>query len=669
MRQRLRNFFSTPFQLVLMLSFSLIAAITIAIGAWAIAQTISDYLSEAMNERVARDIQLAETFFDLKLNEIEGITARLSRNPLVVQSIRTSLQGDEQFRTIIDQQITNDLTSPGLGGNYIIAVLDDKGNVITGQLFSVNGELRKFASAGNWMSLGIVQEALSSGETFAATEVIPKSLLEQVDLADQARIQILETPMQSPELFDAREGSAGLALVSAAPIKDEQANIIGAMLAFHLINNDFTIVDRITEIASIDTATIFFGDLRVSTNVMTPEGNRAIGTRVSEEVRDVVLLQGKEYVGTAFVVNENYITRYDPLKDQSGHVIGILYVGVKQASFQRLLNSFNQRILLVALGTILLTIIITTPVSRAITRPLNQLKVLVTANRQVAEGDMSARVPVLSGGEVGLLENSFNSMLDTLQITQDQLVQSEKLASLGQLAAGVAHELNNPLGTILLYSDILRKELDPDSTYRTDIEIIVNETKRCKAIVSALLEFARQNKVVAQPTEINSLINNVAEMALKHHQTSGIEISYELDLDLPIIQADPSQLYQALVNLVDNAIDAMPGGGKITLRTRNRPTGMITFEIEDTGEGIPAENIGKLFTPFFTTKPMGKGTGMGLAITYGIIKLHRGQINVRSEINKGTRFTIQLPIKLQGIPQSNSSAQDMPSYQTLKVKR
>jgi signal transduction histidine kinase len=366
-----------------------------------------------------------------------------------------------------------------------------------------------------------------------------------------------------------------------------------------------------------------------------------------------VLLQGKEYVGTAFVVNENYITRYDPLKDQSGQVIGILYVGARQASFQRLLNSFNQRILLVALGTILLTIIITTPVSRVITHPLNQLKVLVAANRQVAAGDMSARVPVLSGGEIGLLENSFNSMLDTLQITQDQLVQSEKLASLGQLAAGVAHELNNPLGTTLLYSDILLKELGPDSTYRADIEIIVNETKRCKGIVSTLLEFARQNQVVAQPTEINALIQNVAELALKHHQVSAIEMVYELDLDLPIIQADSLQLYQALINLVDNAIDAMPTGGKITLRTRNRPAGMITFEIEDTGEGISPDNISRLFTPFFTTKPMGKGTGMGLAIVYGIIKLHRGQINVSSEVNKGTRFTIQLPIKLQGIAKSN----------------
>ena len=199
---------------------------------------------------------------------------------------------------------------------------------------------------------------------------------------------------------------------------------------------------------------------------MTLEGLRAIGTRLSQEVSDVVLRNGEEFVGPAFVVNADYITRYDPVRNHLGRVIGIIYVGAKQASFQRLLNNFNQRILLVALGTILLTIIITVPVSQRITSPLNQLKVLAHANRHVAGGDMSIRVPARASGEVGLLEKSFNSMLDTLQITQDQLVQSEKLASLGQLAAGVAHELNNPLGTILLYSDILFERAESRLAYQ-----------------------------------------------------------------------------------------------------------------------------------------------------------------------------------------------------------
>ena len=655
MRQRVRDFFSTPLQLVLVISFSVIAASTFAIGSWVITQTINDYLSNAMNERVARDMHLAAAVYDLKLREIEGIAARISKDSLIINNLGKAAQG-EAVSTIIDQQIAGELSSPGLQGNHVILVLDNNGNVVAGQLQSATGERQKLLSGANWKSLDLVKEVLASGNPIVATGVIPADLLAQEGLAKQANIQILDTPKASPELFDAREGNAGLALVSVTPIKDEKGAILGLTLAFHLLNNDFTIVDRIKDVAGIDTATIFFGDLRVSTNVMTLEGLRAIGTRLSQEVSDVVLRNGEEFVGPAFVVNADYITRYDPLRDHLGRVIGIIYVGAKQASFQRLLNNFNQRILLVALGTILLTIIITVPVSQRITSPLNQLKVLADANRHVAGGDMSIRVPTRASGEVGLLEKSFNSMLDTLQITQDQLVQSEKLASLGQLAAGVAHELNNPLGTILLYSDILLKELSPESPIKADLEVIVNETKRCKGIVSALLEFARQNQVVAQPTNLNAVIRDVVGRELKQQQNVPIEVIDLLDPDLPAIQADTSQLYQVVVNLVENAIDAMPEGGKLTLGTHLGPAGMVTFELEDTGVGISADNYPKLFTPFFTTKPMGKGTGLGLAIVYGIIKLHRGQINIRSEVGIGTRVTIQLPIKLRGIANSDSQA-------------
>ena len=653
MNRLFKNLFSAPFQAVLVVSFSLVAALTIAIGTWTISRTITDYLSNAMNERVARDMQLAQALYNLTLDEIEGITQRIVMDPLVIYYLSGSHQRDENTQAIIEQQITTNISGLAFGGNQLIAILDQNGELIAGRLRSGDGQQTALTPSSNWTDLEIIQQVLSSGKPITATEVIPAELLTQVGLADQARISILDTPKAAIELFDAREGTAALALVSVFPIKDETDKTIGVVMASHLFNNDFTLVDRIKEVAGIDTATIFLGDLRVSTNVMTQEGERAIGTRVSEEVSQVVLNQGNEYVGTAFVVNENYITRYDPLKDHAGQEIGILYVGAKQASFYRLVNVFNQRIILVAIGTIILTIILTTPVSRAITRPLNQLKDLVEANRRVAGGDMSVRVPVRASGQIGLLGSSFNTMLDTLQTTQDQLVQSEKLASLGQLAAGVAHELNNPLGTILLYSDILLKEIDPESPHKTDLEIIVNETKRCKGIVGSLLEFARQNQVNAQPMDLNALIKSVIEVERKRYEGSAVEMIPQLDPNLPKIQADPDQMMQVLVNLIDNAVEEMPQGGKLFLRTFNEPEAMVTFEVEDTGRGIPQDNLSKLFTPFFTTKPIGKGTGLGLPIIYGIIKMHRGQINVHSEVDKGTKFRIQLPIRHQGINNSN----------------
>lgn len=661
MIQKIRGLYSQPFQLILVISFSMIAAITIAIGAWAITQTISDYLSDAMNERVARDMQLAENFYKLKLREVEGIALQLSRDPLLVDHIATIAQS-QGSRELIDQQIIHNFPESFLGGNHVLAVLNTRGDLLAAQFITPGKPTQTLPAGGNWSSLSVIQSALESGETISATEIIPAELLAQIELDELARIPVLDTPRASPTLFDEREGSAGLTIFSVTPIKNEQGETLGAAVAFHLLNNDFTLVDRIKETAGIDTSTIFLGDWRVSTNVTDEEGKRAIGTRLSKEVSDVVLYRGEVYVGSAFVVKEDYITRYDPLRDYQGQVIGILYVGARQASFQALLNSFNRRILLVAFGSILLTIVITTPVSRMITRPLNQLKELVEANRRVAEGDMSVRVPVRAGGEVGLLTSSFNSMLDTLQNTQDQLVQSEKLASLGQLAAGVAHELNNPLGTILLYSDIVKKELGPESPFSNDLEIIVNETKRCKSIVAALLEFARQNQVIAQPTNLNDLILSVVELHLKRCEASSVEVHLKLDPSLPHVQADPNQITQVLINLIENALDAMPEGGRLYIRSRNEPPGMVTLEFEDTGIGIPPEHLSKLFTPFFTTKPLGKGTGLGLAIIYGIIKMHRGQIFVTSEVNRGTKFTLQLPIRLLGssnINQFNSfSAQD-----------
>jgi two-component system, NtrC family, sensor kinase len=643
----IRKIFSNPFQFLLVFSFSVIATLAIAIGTWTISRTISDYLAVAMDERIDRDMHLAQVFYDLKLHEIEGVAERLSTDPLIMGQVQKSLAGDPFSSELIIRQIRSNVSQSDMGRNHLILILDRDGNLLAGDRRLTNRLGATFGPEQNWGSLGIIDESVSSERSITATEIIPASLLVKAGLSEQASITILDTPKASPELFDPRELTDGLALFSVSPVKSDSGQVLGSAVALHLLNNDFTLVDKIKEVAEVDNVTIFLGDLRVSTNVMTRAGGRAIGTRVSDEVSQVVLHGGGIFVGPAFVVYEEQITRYDPIRDHSGQIIGILYVGTKQASFQRLVNMFNQRITMVAFGTVLLTILLATPVSRLITRPLNQVKVLVEANQRVAKGDMSVRVLVQDSGEIGLLETSFNSMLDTLQSTQDQLVQSEKLASIGQLAAGVAHELNNPLGTILLFSDILLRETPHDSSQREDLDVIVNETKRCKGIVSALLEFARQHQVVTEPTDLNSLIQDVIEVEWKHLETEPVIFETELDWDIPKIQVDPSQMQQILFNLIENSVQAMPDGGRITLRTRNEPANMVTLEVEDTGIGIQPEHLTMLFTPFFTTKPIGIGTGMGLAIVYGIIKLHRGQITVRSTVGVGTTFVIQLPIKHQ----------------------
>ncbi len=233
-----------------------------------------------------------------------------------------------------------------------------------------------------------------------------------------------------------------------------------------------------------------------------------------------------------------------------------------------------------------------------------------------------------------------------LQETQDQLIQSEKLASMGQLAAGVAHEINNPLGTVLLYADLMHRDLPEGDPRRQDLRLILDEARRCKGIVQALLNFARQNKVLAQVTDINRLCRETAAEVEKLPLFAGVQIALELDPALPEVHADPAQVRQVFLNLFNNAAEAMPGGGTITVSTRRVAAGGegVEISIADTGCGIPDENLPKLFTPFFTTKPIGKGTGLGLAISYGIVKMHRGSIDVQSKVGLGTTFIIRLPL-------------------------
>jgi two-component system NtrC family sensor kinase len=259
---------------------------------------------------------------------------------------------------------------------------------------------------------------------------------------------------------------------------------------------------------------------------------------------------------------------------------------------------------------------------------------------------MTVRVQAHGGGEVAMLGRSFNSMAETLHRTQQELLHKEKLASMGQLAAGVAHEINNPLGSILLFSEAMYKDTLEGDPRCDDLRMIINETTRCKNIVADLLNFARQQEVLAQETDVHVLLEQVIEEVCHQSRFEGVELVRQFSPDLPAIQADPAQLQQVFINLLNNGAEAMGEGGTITLTTRPVNGHWVEIRVSDTGCGIPAENLGKLFTPFFTTKPPGKGTGLGLSIVYGIVKMHHGQITVQSQLGEGTTFTVMLPIRL-----------------------
>jgi len=228
-----------------------------------------------------------------------------------------------------------------------------------------------------------------------------------------------------------------------------------------------------------------------------------------------------------------------------------------------------------------------------------------------------------------------------LEQAQYQLIRTEKLAALGQLAAGVAHEINNPLGTITIYAHILLKTMDIDDPRRDDIQLIISEANRTKGIVQGLLSFARETKLKPGDANINELLEDTLGLLVNQSLFQNIKIKKVFFRDLPTIFADATQLKQVFLNIILNAAQAMEGKGDITITT-SQDKGDIKIKIHDTGPGIPPEHAEKLFNPFFTTKE--KGTGLGLAISYGIIERHSGKIEVETELGKGSTFLISLPI-------------------------
>ncbi len=233
---------------------------------------------------------------------------------------------------------------------------------------------------------------------------------------------------------------------------------------------------------------------------------------------------------------------------------------------------------------------------------------------------------------------------DELERTQDALRHSERLASMGQLAAGIAHEVNNPLGVVLMYAHILLEEAVENSPMSEDLKMIAEQADRCKKIVAGLLNFARQNKVAMATVDLGELVDDIAR-SLGASNAVTIETHHHepgLDADL-----DKDQIAQVLTNLAHNAVDAMSEGGTLEMETRGDEDD-VYFVVKDTGTGITPKNAKKIFEPFFTTKPVGKGTGLGLSVTYGIVKMHHGDIRMETNADPakgptGTKFIVRLP--------------------------
>ena len=512
------------------------------------------------------------------------------------------------------------------------------------------------------------------GQVCAGTRIVTRDelLKEGDDLAERAHFQFIPTPMAAARPEDHED--KGMMLTAAAPVHDESGGLLGVLYGGLLFNRNYDLVDRVKEIVfkgekykghDIGTATLFQDDLRIATNVLDDQGNRAVGTRVSREVKEAVLDRGKAYVGRAFVVTAWYITAYRPIQDITGRTIGMLYVGMLEKPYVDLRNRVMATFAGIAGLCVLFLLGLLAFVARRITRPL---AVMVEATDKIAQGDLRHRVDLKGQDEIGQLARAFNRMTDELSLahedltqwgqtlerrveertrelreTQDQLVVSEKLAALGKMAAGVAHEINNPLTTILINTHLLLERPGRDAEEGETMNLIADETIRCAAIVRGLLDFARLTPSQAAPTDINDVVERTLLLLEKQALVRNIRIEKALDRTLPPIEVDKNKIQQVFSNLAINACEAMPRGGTLVVASRmSRDGTIIEITFTDTGVGISKENIPRLFDPFFTTKSF--GTGLGLAVSYGIIRQRGGTILVRSEVGKGTVFTVRIPL-------------------------
>lgn len=394
-----------------------------------------------------------------------------------------------------------------------------------------------------------------------------------------------------------------------------------------------------------------------------PKGQRWIGQSLPETPLVKAILQG-DREGTLRTLGLDGIERLYGFAATGANLEESLYVGIgvpTTAAFAGANQALGRN--LTWLGILALLIVVATSLfgESVILRPV---RALMRAVKQLGAGDRRARTGLSAGpGELHQLAQAFDGMADSLQEAQDHLVQSEKLSAIGQLSAGVAHELKNPLAVVLQGITYVQRQASNADAHMVEVlGIMDSAVTRANGIVQGLLDFARPTALALVPSGINAVIEESLALVGKQFSLEKITVIKELAADLPQVLLDQGKMQQVFINLMANAIQAMPEDGQLTLRTtlgeaqpgqpgvgRRATDGfragdrMLICEIQDSGQGIPADKLGKIFEPFFTTKPKGEGTGLGLAIVRSLVEAHRGRIDVRSQRGQGTTFTLTLP--------------------------
>lgn len=594
-----------------------------------------------------------------------------------------ALSGSAQYRDAVTQQADEPAMLQGLleerrqalGFDFLYLV-DENGAVVA--------TARSMAGKRPRADWPIIRGALE-GRSSTAIDIFASGDLAVFSdaLAQRARVELVPTPNAVPTDRDVE--TRGMVIHSAVPALLREGRQ-GALVGGLLLNQNLEFIDTMNDLVyreaslpegSQGTATLFVDDVRVSTNVRLFEGRRALGTRVSAIVRAAVLDKGRTWLDSAFVVNDWYISAYEPVIDSYGNSVGMLYVGFLETPFTQAKRETLATILLAFLAIATVSIPVFLRWAGSVFLPLERMTGTIA---RVESGDLGARTGVPSArDEIGRVAVHLDNLLDQLEerdrelrawndelnmrveertrelelanrqleATTKQLIMSEKLAAIGEITAGVAHEINNPIAVMQGNLEVIRAVMGKKAgEAATEFRLLDEQIHRISQIVTKLLQFAKPEEYAGY-VERHAPDEVIADcMPLVQHLLNRTSISVvRRSQARRRVLMNRTELQQVLVNLIVNAIHAMPDSGRLTLETRDEDMNGcsgIAITITDTGVGMTQETLRKAFDPFFTTKRR-EGTGLGLSITRKLIDRQGGKIMVETEPGKGAAFTIWLP--------------------------
>lgn len=525
----------------------------------------------------------------------------------------------------------------------------------------------------------VINEAFR-GNGHSAVDIISGADLDRLStgLAEKASVPLVETVAAVPTERTVED--RGMILHSASPIRFDNKN--GALVGGVLLNKNLDFIDTINALVyreqslpegSKGTATLFLDDVRISTNVRLFENVRALGTRVSAIVRNRVLEDGNLWLDRAFVVNDWYISGYEPIVDSFGNRVGMLYVGFLETPFRtaKIVSALTISILFLLIALISVPIFL-----RWAGRIFLPLERMTQTIERVEAGDLTARNRLDDQtGEIAQVAGHLDHLLDQLSErdkelrewgeslevkveertrdlsdanqklaqTTERLIMSEKLAAVGEITAGIAHEINNPIAVIQGNLEVARSQLgETAKEVKTEFDLIDDQVYRIGSIVSKLLQFARPNEYSGAANHItpSSVVRDCLVLTRHQIDAAGITTTTDITSDAEVVMAR-TELQQVVVNLILNAIHAMPQGGSLSLSAYDEDSSVV-IKVQDSGAGIPSDIVARIFDPFFTTK-QAQGTGLGLSISQTLVTRAGGQITVKSEVGVGSIFEIRLP--------------------------